>query len=68
MASTAVYPSAIIAQDPDAHSAGTSEVLSLVVGSLTTAQDGVYQSLIRDLETSSTVERQLIDRLMDGGE
>jgi len=68
MASTAVYSSSVIAQEPDVGTAPSPKALALVVGSLTTAQDGIYQSLIRDLETSSTVERQLIDRLMDGGE
>jgi hypothetical protein len=43
-----------------------SKGLSLVIGSLSTAQDGKYQTIISDLESSRTVERQLLDRLVDG--
>ena len=68
MASVTVYPSSVINTDVEKRPATPPNAPSLVVGSLTTAQDGVYQSLIQDLETSGTVERQLIDRLMDGGE
>jgi len=39
---------------------------ALVIGSLTTAQDGKYQSLITSLEETSEVERQMVDRLLDG--
>ncbi|RXW21175.1 hypothetical protein EST38_g4680 [Candolleomyces aberdarensis] len=38
---------------------------SLVIGSLSTAQDGAYQSLITDLEVSRRVDKQLLDRLVD---
>jgi len=39
---------------------------ALVVGSLTTAQDGSYQSLISDLAThGEEVERHLLDRIVD---
>lgn len=41
---------------------------ALVIGSLTTAQDGQYQTLISTLEENRQVERQILDRLMDGGE
>ncbi|KAG9098898.1 electron carrier [Ceratobasidium sp. 370] len=48
---------------------------ALVVGSLGTAQDGRYQSLITELSQSedlkslgsSAVERQILDRILDGG-
>ncbi|KAH7343263.1 cytokine-induced anti-apoptosis inhibitor 1, Fe-S biogenesis-domain-containing protein [Rhizoctonia solani] len=48
---------------------------ALVVGSLGTAQDGRYQSLITDLAQSdelkslgsSAVERQILDRILDAG-
>ncbi|KIK65552.1 hypothetical protein GYMLUDRAFT_39025 [Collybiopsis luxurians FD-317 M1] len=40
--------------------------ISLAIGSLSTAQDGKYQELISDLESSRTVERQMLDRLVDG--
>ncbi|KAG7097248.1 electron carrier [Marasmius oreades] len=39
---------------------------ALVIGSLSTAQDGKYQSMINELEGSRTVERQMLDRLVDG--
>ncbi|KAJ3760257.1 cytokine-induced anti-apoptosis inhibitor 1, Fe-S biogenesis-domain-containing protein [Lentinula raphanica] len=39
---------------------------ALAIGSLSTAQDGKYQGLISDLEGSRTVERQMLDRLVDG--
>jgi hypothetical protein len=39
---------------------------ALVIGSLTTAQDGKYQSLITGLEETREVERQMVDRLLDG--
>ncbi|KAF4619390.1 hypothetical protein D9613_005522 [Agrocybe pediades] len=38
---------------------------ALVIGSLTTAQDGQYQALISELESSRTVDKQLLDRLVD---
>ncbi|KAF8605493.1 DUF689-domain-containing protein [Ceratobasidium sp. AG-I] len=48
---------------------------ALVVGSLGTAQDGRYQNLITELSQSedlrslgpSAVERQILDRILDGG-
>ncbi|KAJ7276125.1 cytokine-induced anti-apoptosis inhibitor 1, Fe-S biogenesis-domain-containing protein [Mycena haematopus] len=39
---------------------------ALVIGSLSTAQDGKYQSLISDLESSRTVHKQILDRIVDG--
>lgn len=39
---------------------------SLVIGSLSTAQDGLYQSVLESLEHRD-IERQLVDRLVDGG-
>jgi hypothetical protein len=41
---------------------------ALAIGSLVTAEDGKYQSLIQNLEKSRQVERQMLDRLVDGGE
>lgn len=49
---------------------------ALVVGSLGTAQDGRYQNLIVELSQSeelrslgsNAVERQILDRILDGGE
>lgn len=40
---------------------------SLLVGSLATASDNTYQSVAEKLATSSTVERQLLDRVIEGG-
>ncbi|KAI0776122.1 DUF689-domain-containing protein [Trametes elegans] len=39
---------------------------ALAIGSPATAQDGKYQSLITSLEESRTVERHMVDRLLDG--
>ncbi|KII95816.1 hypothetical protein PLICRDRAFT_129831 [Plicaturopsis crispa FD-325 SS-3] len=39
---------------------------ALAIGSLATAEDGKYQSLVSGLEGSRTVERQMLDRLLDG--
>lgn len=39
----------------------------LAIGTLSTAQDGKYQSLVSDLETTRRVDRQLLDRLVDNG-
>lgn len=41
---------------------------ALVVGSPATATEGKYQSLITDLEKTRAVEKQMVDRLLDGGE
>ena len=40
---------------------------ALVIGSPSTAQNGSYQKIISDLEATRGVERQMIDRLLDGG-
>ena len=41
---------------------------ALVIGSPATATEGKYQSLITDLENTRAVEKQMVDRLLDGGE
>ncbi|KAI0251308.1 cytokine-induced anti-apoptosis inhibitor 1, Fe-S biogenesis-domain-containing protein [Lactifluus subvellereus] len=38
---------------------------ALVIGSLSTAQDGKYQRLVSELEATRPVERQILDRLLD---
>jgi len=38
---------------------------ALAIGTLSTAQDGKYQSLISDLEATRRVDRQILDRLVD---
>ena len=40
---------------------------ALVIGSPSTAQDGRYQGLITELEASREVEKQMLDRILDGG-
>lgn len=44
---------------------------ALVIGSPSTAQDGTYPSLINELERDtanvSEVEKQMVDRILDGG-
>lgn len=40
----------------------------LAVGSLSTASSGTYQSLVTNLQSHGKVERQMLDRLLDGGE
>lgn len=42
--------------------------LALAIGSLATAEDGKYQSLVSSLEGNGRVERQMSDRLLDGGQ
>jgi len=39
---------------------------ALAIGSLTTAEDGKYQTLISSLEENRQVERQILDRLVNG--
>ena len=48
-------------------SPSTAKPPALAIGSLSTAQDGKYQSLISELESTHQVERQLLDRLVDQG-
>lgn len=40
---------------------------ALVIGSPASALDGSYQAVVSELETSRHVERQMVDRLLDGG-
>ena len=61
MSPTAVYPESV--NSAPIQSKGP----ALVIGSLATAQDGKYQSLIGSLEGNRQVDRQVLDRLMDGG-
>jgi len=44
-----------------AHSKGS----ALVIGSLSTAENGKYQALISELEPSRQVDKQLLDRIVD---
>ena len=65
MAPTAVYSETVPA-------AGVQVIppkgLTLAIGSLATAGDGKYQSLISTLGEARDVEKQILDRLVDGGE
>lgn len=40
---------------------------ALVIGSLSTAQEGKYQKSISELESTRKVDRQLLDRIVDEG-
>lgn len=40
---------------------------ALVIGSLSTAQNGKYQRVVSELEATRQVERQMLDRLLDRG-
>jgi len=40
---------------------------ALTIGTLSTAQDGKYQSLVSELGTTRRVDRQLLERLVDEG-
>ena len=65
MAPSAIfYPPSTAIQEPSPTMAIKGS--ALVIGSLSTAQDGRYQSVLQSLEHRD-VERQLVDRLVDGG-
>ncbi|KAL0580796.1 electron carrier [Marasmius crinis-equi] len=68
MSPTAVDVSVAPASIIDSRSTSTAPTKgpALAIGSLSTAQDGTYQGLISDLEQTRTVERQMLDRLVDG--
>lgn len=40
---------------------------ALCIGSPATASDGKYQALVQSLEDTRNVEKQMLDRLLDGG-
>jgi anamorsin len=63
MSPTAVYTPL----EQPAFQTTTSKGVSLVIGSPATAQDGKYQTLVTSLGESRTVEKQMLDRLVDGG-
>jgi hypothetical protein len=53
------------------HQSNFEQQAALVIGSLATAQNGKYQNVISDLAEggrgADNVERQLLDRILDGG-
>jgi len=68
LSTTTMAPVAIYEQLPlpTPQAAKSTKSPALAIGSLATAQDGQYQRLVSDLESSRAVERQMLDRLMDG--
>ena len=65
-------PVAIYQSPPDTNISKSTAFASvkgpaLVIGSLSTAQDGKYQSVVSELEATRQVERQMLDRLLDRG-
>lgn len=68
MAPTAVYVSPLAAQDQ--HKvvvAVPAKGPALAIGSPATAEDGKYQALVTGLQQTRSVERYMVDRLLDGG-
>ncbi|TFK43228.1 Fe-S cluster assembly protein DRE2 [Crucibulum laeve] len=63
MSPTAVYETANSA--PIVVAPVPAKGIALAIGSLSTAQDGKYQSLVSGLEATRQVEKQLLDRLVD---
>ncbi|KAH9482416.1 electron carrier [Psilocybe cubensis] len=62
MSPTAVYAHPQTVSVAASHS---SKGPALVIGSLSTAQDGRYQALVSELEPTRRVDKQLLDRLVD---
>lgn len=68
MAPTAVeMPSVPVMSVQKVVTAAPPQGKTLAIGSLSTAQDGKYQALVSNLEQTGQVEKQMLDRLMDGG-
>ncbi|KAF8897252.1 cytokine-induced anti-apoptosis inhibitor 1, Fe-S biogenesis-domain-containing protein [Infundibulicybe gibba] len=63
MSPTAVYTTSTTPLQ--ASPAKPPSTVALAIGSLSTAQDGKYQTLIAELESSHRVDRQMLDRLVD---
>ena len=61
-------PIAVLSTSTPSQTTATTKGPALVIGSLSTAQDGSYQALITDLEATRRVDKQLLDRLVDDGE
>ncbi|KAG6868471.1 electron carrier [Termitomyces sp. T159_Od127] len=60
-------PTAVASNTSSSAFASSSKGPALAIGSLSTAGNGKYQSLISELEASRQVDRLLLDRLVDGG-
>jgi len=66
MSPTAVLPQ--ISNEPNGQATMASvKGPALTIGTLSTAQDGKYQSLVSELGATRRVDRQLLDRLVDEG-
>lgn len=66
MAPTAILPPPVSSPTSDVPSVSLKKP-TLVIGSLLTAQSGQYQSVLELLDHRD-LERQLVDRITDGGE
>lgn len=67
MAPVAIYPSSPTANISKPTAYASAKGPALVIGSLSTAQDGKYQDVVSELEATRQVERQMLDRLLDRG-
>ena len=67
MAPVAIYPSSPDANISKSTAYASAKGPALVIGSLSTAQDGKYQDVVSELEATRQVERQMLDRLLDQG-
>ncbi|KAI9448129.1 cytokine-induced anti-apoptosis inhibitor 1, Fe-S biogenesis-domain-containing protein [Lactarius indigo] len=65
MAPVAIYPSSPGANIFKSTTHASVKGPALVIGSLSTAQDGKYQHVVSELEVTRQVERQMLDRLLD---
>lgn len=65
MAPVAIYPSSPAVNISKSTEYDSVKGPALVIGSLSTAQDGKYQHVVSELEVTRQVERQMLDRLLD---
>ena len=67
MSPAAIYTSPVASTDSPKVAAAPVKGPALCIGSPSTATDGSYQSLITRLEETRNVDKQMLDRLVDGG-
>lgn len=67
MSPTAVYSSNETLPNSFQSQTSLSKGAALAIGSLSTAEDGKYQALVSELEPTRSVEKQLLDRIVDQG-
>ncbi|KAI9466920.1 cytokine-induced anti-apoptosis inhibitor 1, Fe-S biogenesis-domain-containing protein [Lactarius psammicola] len=65
MAPVAIYPSSPGENVSESTAYASTKGPALVIGSLSTAQDGKYQQVVSEMEVTRQVERQMLDRLLD---